>query len=170
MLLLNDRIREQAVNWKDYFSFWALYLLTGEGDVLETPLVNDGFIYRVDTTDAFPINDEILFMAGINVELDGIVPNAFWKERLLSFTFDHLWDVKHFDDQLGEFAHKYGKECIIPFLEPFERIQDISADYIDDFLNTLCYFYPDVIGDFFNKYLDALRKFSQEYLKTKRSN
>ena len=165
-----DKIREQAVNWKDYFSFWALYLLTGEGDTFEVPLVNDGFIYRVDTTDAFPLNDTILYMAGINVELDGITPKAYWKERLLNSTFDHLWDVKRFDSQLEECVRKYGKECAAPFLEPFERIQNISAIYIDDFLNTLCYFYPDFIGDYFNKYIGALQEFSQSYLKTRQYN
>jgi len=168
MLLLNDRIREQAVNWKDYFSFWALYLMTGEGDSYETPLADDGYIYRVDTTDAFPLNDRILCSAGIDIEIDGKVPKTLLRERLLNFTFDHLWNKEYFDSWLEKYTQKYGQKCVIPFLEPFERIQDISDSYINDFINTLCYFYPDFIGDFFIKYLEALRGFSWEYIKTKR--
>jgi len=163
-----DEIREQAANWKDYFSFWALYWMTGESDTFETPLVSDGFIYRVDTTDAFPISNITLCMAGINVEFDGVVPKTYWKERLLNFTFDHLWNVKIFDSRIDEYTQEYGKECVELLLEPFERIQDISAGYIDDFCNTLCYFYPDFIGDFFKKYLEALQTFSKGYIKTKR--
>jgi len=159
-------IREHATNWKDYFSFRTLYLMTGEEDSFETPLVNDGFIYRVDTTNAFPISNFMLDTAGINVEINGIMPKTYWKEYFLNYAFDHLWDIKYFDQKIDDYTQEYGKECIAPLLEPFERIQDISAEYIDDFLNTLCYFYPDFVGGFFKNYLAALQRFSKEYLKT----
>ncbi|MBA1336648.1 MAG: hypothetical protein HPY66_3083 [Firmicutes bacterium] len=62
---------------------------------------------------------------------------------------------------------RYGNECIKPFLDPFTRIQDVSKEYIDSFLNTLCYFYPDFIGDYFKLFITALQRVSYEYLRTK---
>jgi len=49
------QIREQAHNWQDFFRFLAMYDMFLEGDIFETPLASDGLIYRVDTTDAFPL-------------------------------------------------------------------------------------------------------------------
>lgn len=49
-------IREKAVNWKEYFSFLGMYVMFSESDSFETPLAKDGMIYRIDTTDAFPVS------------------------------------------------------------------------------------------------------------------
>ncbi len=65
-------IRERAKNWSEYFSFSALYAMTGEIDGIETLLTTDGIIYRIDTTDAFPISCDQLDVAGINHSLNGI--------------------------------------------------------------------------------------------------
>ena len=54
------------------------------------------------------------------------------------------------------------------FLRRFVRIQEIRQDYIDNFLNTLCYFYPDFIGEYFKCYISALQKQCADYLKGKR--
>lgn len=44
------------------------------------------------------------------------------------------------------------------------RVQQISNEYIDRILNTLCYFYPDYIGDYYKKYISALQKAAAEFL------
>ena len=161
-------IKSNAKNWKEYFSFRALYAMTGESDSFETPLADDGFIYRVDTTDAFPISNFILSKAGINIEINGVNMKEVCKKQIFNIDFSSAWKMDGFDWWLDRFIDKYGQECMAPFLEPFERIQSISSEYIDDFLNTLCYFYPDYIGDFYKKYIMALQQTSCEYLKTKR--
>ena len=51
-----EEIRAQATNWTQYFSFYGLYALTGEADGIELLLADDYKIYRIDTTDAFPID------------------------------------------------------------------------------------------------------------------
>lgn len=61
-----EEIRSQATNWTHYFSFYGLYGMTGEDDGIELLLAEDNKIYRVDTTDAFPINNHHLYTAGIN--------------------------------------------------------------------------------------------------------
>jgi hypothetical protein len=160
-------IRKDAVNWKEYFSFWSLYALTGEGDGIETSLANDGYIYRVDTTDAFPLSEIHLSQAGINTEVNGFNPKEEIKSHLLDMKFENELNNERIEWWLNRLINEHGHECVAPFLEPFDRIQTISADYIDDFLNTLCYFYPDFIGDFFKRYISALQQFSCGYLKNK---
>ena len=162
-------IKKMAANWRDYFSFAALCLMTDESDSTETPLADDGFIYRVDTTAAFPISNYYLSSAGINIEINGVIPKDVVKSHLEKWEpNDRVWNFDMFDTNLNRLIETYGDECIEPFLEPFARIQDISQEYIDDFLNTLCYFYPDFIGDFFKRYLRELQRFSCSYSNFKR--
>lgn len=61
-----EKIREQAKNWKHFFAFYGLYCMTDEADGVEILLADDDKIYRVDTTDAFPISNWQLDMAGID--------------------------------------------------------------------------------------------------------
>ena len=147
-------IREQAENWKQYFAFYGLYSLTGESDGLELLLANNHQIYRVDTTDAFPISCFQLDIAGIDRNIDG--PSHKLKQLLLSCDLSSVFDTLLCDSTL-EYCLKKDADSRPLFLEPFARIREIPGDYIDDFLNTLCYFYPDFIGDYFKRYLSALQ-------------
>ena len=160
------QIREQAHNWQDYFRYIAMYHMFLEGDSLETPLASDGFIYRVDTTDAFLLSDGYLSHAGLNVEADGVNIKNTVHKYVREFEYDQLWKYSDFDHVKHQLAEKYGMENIQYFLEPFVLIQEIQDDYIDSFLNTLCYFYPDFIGDYFKCFISALRKESRAYLKS----
>lgn len=163
-----QQIREQALNWQDYFRFRAMYEMFCEGDSFETPLASDGFIYRVDTTDALPLSDYFLSRAGLNIEIEN---EHNVKESILKYTlhiqYDQCWKYNDFGRTLHHLIEWYSEECIPYFLEPFSLIQEVHDDYIDDFLNTLCYFYPDFIGDYFKLFITALQKKSYEYLKSK---
>lgn len=159
-------IRELAKNWKEYFAFQALYYIFGECDGLDTPIASDNFIYRVDTTDAFPVNDCILSAAGINIEINGNNPYLILKKQLLSSNFSTAFSNSYCDFGL-ECCLKEDEACLPYFLEPFSRIQEISDDYIDDFLNILCYLYPDYIGEYFKLYIAAIQRQACEYLKKK---
>lgn len=162
-----SEIREQAKNWQDYFGFCALYAMTGECDGLETPIADDGFLYRVDTTGAFPLGNWQLDLLGINEAIDGVNPHEYFKHRLLSQNFDGIMCQSSCDFWL-EGCMKLNNECLYSFLEPFVRIQEIRPAYIDDFLNTLCYLYPDCIGEYFKRYISALKIQAAEYLKSRR--
>lgn len=162
-----EKVRELAKNWEQYFSFLGLYALTAESDGVEILLADDHQIYRVDTTDAFPISNWHLDTAGINREINGLNPYEITKTQLLSQDFSHALN--------GSSCNWWLEKCleIDPqsrpyFLEPFTRLQEVHSDYIDDFLNTLCYFYPDFIGDYFKLYISALQKQCADYLKEKR--
>lgn len=162
-----ERIRECAKNWKQFFAFCGLYALTGEADGIELLLSDEDLIYRVDTTDAFPISNFQLDVAGIDQEIGGYYPYREIKKQLLSSDFSQALNLSRCNSYLQSCAAKdpEGKKY---FLEPFARLQEIPGDYIDDFLNTLCYFYPDFIGDFFKRYLRALQQQCYEYWKEKR--
>ena len=75
-----QKVREQAKNWEHYFAFYGLYSLTGEGDGVEILLADDDRIYRVDTTDAFPISNFQLDAAGIHQTIRGLNPQQVMKK------------------------------------------------------------------------------------------
>ena len=162
-----DEIRVQAINWSHYFSFYGLYGMTNEDDGVELLLADDRKIYRVDTTDAFPISNYQLDMAGINQEISGINPYIETRKQLLNNSFENVLSRSNCDYWL-EKCLEINQDSLCYFLEPFSRIQEIPTEYIDDFLNTLCYFYPDYIGDYFKRYISALQKQCAVYLKEKR--
>lgn len=162
-----EKIRAQAQNWDQYFAFVGLYSLTGESDGVEILLADDNKIYRVDTTDAFPLSIWHLDTAGINRELGGYNPYIVTKKLLLDSNFSKALDVSTCNRGL-EWCAKIDDDGKCFFLEPFARIQEIGVEYVDDFLNTLCYFYPDYIGDYFKLYISALQKQCADYWKEKR--
>lgn len=162
-----ETIRARAKNWAHYFAFRGLYAMTGESDGLEVMLAQDDLLYRVDTTDAFPISNWELDAAGIDQQIGGYNPHTAIREQLLNMDFTKILDEAHCDWWL-EKSVQIDRESSAHFLEPFARIQDIPQDYIDGFLNTLCYFYPDFIGDYFKRYISALQIQCREYLRAKR--
>lgn len=141
--------------------------MTGESDGMESPLADDGFLYRVDTTDAFPISNYYLDFAGVYQEAAGCVPNEIIRKTLESRDFSNAVSFSSCDFCLDICKKKDAQVCVPLFLDPFRRIQEISDAYIDGFLNTLCYFYPDYVGDFFQRYIAVLKQQSAEYIKTK---
>lgn len=161
-------IRECAKNWEEYFCFYGMYAMTGESDGIELPLADDDFIYRVDTTDAFPISNFDLDFAGVHQEVQGFVPDEYIKQVLQSRELGHVVNFSVCDFCLELCREQDAQVCDQLFLDPFRKIQEISDAYIDGFLNTLCYFYPDYVGDFFKRYIAALKHQSAEYIKSKR--
>ena len=162
-----EEIRNSADNWSDYFAFYALYEMTGEGDDVELLLADDNLIYRVDTTGAFPIGNFQLDLAAVDQNIAGVNPYQMTKEQLLSSDFSNVLNCFACDCMLKK-CLEIDSKCKAYYLEPFARIQEVREDYIDDFLNTLCYFYPDYIGEYFKRYLSALKKDAAAYWKEKR--
>ena len=160
-------IREQAKNWKDFFAFYSLYSITGEADGVEILLADDSMIYRVDTTDAFPVSNFQLDLAGVNHDMGGCNPYVETRNQLLNQDLSNSLSVTNCDWWLERIL-QIDPESRSYFLEPFAHIQEIRQDYIDDFLNTLCYFYPDFIGEYFKRYISALQNQCADYLKGKR--
>lgn len=160
------RARECAENWKQFFSFQALYSITDEGDKLEVYLADDSQIYRVDTTDAFPLHnghyDNVGTLMAYHFHQQGNMVSP-----LADISLSPVFRTEQCDRELEE-IERLCPEGRTHYLEPFAKVQEISSEYIDNFLNVLCYIYPDCVGDFFKKYLEVLRHQCYEYWKEKR--
>ena len=163
-----EQIREQAANWQDFFHFQAMYTMCRERDSFEVPIASDGYLYRVDTTASFILSDNMLAQAGINEVVGNSVPKENIKKYIEQCDFDNCWQYCNFDTELQRLLQRYGEECREPYMETFSLIQELRPDYIDGFLNALCYFYPDFIGDYFKRFITALQKQSAAFLKEKR--
>lgn len=159
-----ETIQNQASNWQDIFGFYAMENMFSEGDGIEVVLAADGLLYRIDTTSSFAVSNWDLDYAGIDIECQGKNINDAVRGRLLSRTFDASLHANSFDWHLKYYKEHYGDVCVEPYLQPFMRVQQISNEYIDRILNTLCYFYPDYIGDYYKKYISALQKAAAEFL------
>lgn len=162
-----EMIRNNAVNWEDIFGFYAMESMFSESDGIEVVLADDGLLYRIDTTSSFSISFYDLDNAGIDVEYKGSNINDEVKKSLRSRDFDAFFNTSAFEWNLQYFIERYGNICIEPYLLPFIRVQEIPNEYIDRFLNTLCYFYPDYIGDYYKSYITALKKAAANFLAQK---
>lgn len=162
-----NEIRELANNWSDYFAFYALYGMMNEGDGVDLLLADDNLIYRIDTTDAFPVSCYQLDIAAVDQVISGTNLYHATKAKMLSSNFQNVlnWSAC---DWLLEQCLELDSRCKPYFMEPFARIQEVREDYIDNFLNTLCYFYPDFIGEYFKHYFSALKKQAAAYWQKKR--
>ncbi|MEG1913164.1 MAG: hypothetical protein RR091_11815 [Cloacibacillus sp.] len=121
-----QQIREQAVNWQDYFRFLATYNMFLECDSLEMPLASDGYLYRVDTTNSFAICEYDLFLAGLNMEYDGINIKEQSRKSILNKEQFITWTNDMFDNTIQKCILPHGAEYITYYLEPFKYIQEIS--------------------------------------------
>lgn len=161
-----ELIRSKAVNWEEYFSFKALYLLFLESDSFEVVLSDDNYIYRIDTTSSFNLGEWQLRNAGLDIDgPDGNI-QELTRNILLDSLKEDYWKYISLQEWLDETVEKYGEESRKGFLRPFYEIQNIQEVYIDDFLNTLCYFYPDFVGDCYKHFIKAAQKKSHDFLQT----
>ena len=147
-----------ANNWQDYFKFKALYDLFDEGDDIETILDDKGYIYRIDNTDAFRLGSYFLDLAGIDYAFEGFVDvKANIRKQILN--------ILNYDEGPGRFIYQYEKLCskygenyAKYYLEPFCKMQEVPDDYINEFLNTLCHFYADMVGDYYRGYIEKCKR------------
>lgn len=160
-----ELIHDCALNWEEYHSFMALYYLFLESDSFEVVLADDGLIYRVDTTDSFSLSEIFLSQAGLDIETpNGNIQEIMKKTLLENHRNRNFWEYMHFNALMKNWIEKYGEESKKGFLYSFREIQGISQEYIDDFINTLCYFYPDFIGDCYSMFIKAAQKKAQSFL------
>ena len=71
-----------------------------------------------------------------------------------------------FHSDLDFYKERFGQECVAPYLDTYHRLTEVSDADIDNFLNTLCYIYPDFIGDYFKAYIVTAKKQAAKFLHT----
>lgn len=161
-----EEIKVVAKNPDDLYRFFAMERLCCEADGIEYLLSEDGYLYRIDTTASFILGDPFFFDAGVNMEFYGQPPKKRVMDYVSQIDYEAHLSVESFEKDLKYHVERYGNECKEIYLDTHRRIQEISTEYIDEFLNTLCYFYPDFIGDYFKSYITTMQKQSAKFLKS----
>lgn len=179
--------QEQVINWQDHLRFKTLYHLFSESDSFEVIQTTEDYIYKIDNSASFMISaiaenvglieslgktsyDDFLlelWNKDVNTNVDEL-------KRVVSQVFlNKLTHLKSSDSSvifglrfgLESVKKNYGIDFIRYYLEPLERIQDIPESYIDDFLNTLCYIYPDSLGNYYKEYIEICKVQASQFLK-----
>lgn len=161
-----DTIRQCARNWGDFHSFIALYSFFLEDDSFEILLANDNYIYRVDTSSSFILGELEMSQAGLDIEVSGMNVQSYVQQIMREKMKTDFWQYICLQDRLEAHLEKYGEESKSGFLRPFYGIREISDVYIDDFINTLCYFYPDFVGDCYKSFIHAAQRKAEEFLRS----
>jgi hypothetical protein len=145
--------RETLANVKnadDSYKFNTLYRLFYESDRLETVLADDGYVYRIDTSAAFLMHDTMLLTSDFN-KLTGVAFRAAVKNLM------DKWSWEYMDMGLKGLVESWGDDKVDTLLSPLYDIQEIEKPHIRKFLDTLCYFYPDSVGEYFNLFFMRLK-------------
>lgn len=164
---------EQLISNAEYLKIWsrckALEIMFSESDGIELVIDDCEQLYRVDTQASFNICVHWLDYLGVDIEIQGCNVHQLYQKQLEDLLKE--WRGKNIMYEL-ELALKRlkqlsGSDCASWFWEPFIQAQDIDSGYVDSFLNVLCYFYPDCVGDYYREYIKILQEKSAEYLKCK---
>ena len=141
----------------DYYSFFTLHKIFLENDLPQIVLADDGYIYRIDCSDAFAIDDMTLMSAGINAEKD---KNYDTRElsSINNHRFGKYWELHDIDRTIQHYIREFGYNEVFQLLQPLYAIQKVRKPYIDKFLNTLCYFYPECVGEYYNEFFAKLKR------------
>lgn len=145
----------QVANKEDFFAFQALYNILGEEDSFEL-VVAGNTLYKIDNTAAFNLEDSVLINLGFDYEYTGIADTkgVLFRQLMTCAEFSEYYKHKATYDLL---VKKYGEDIAAPYLRIYEQFSELDVSMFDECLNTLCYFYADMVGDFYKRFLQ-LRK------------
>jgi len=150
------KTRETSRNPDDYYKFNTLYELFLESDRFETALADDGYIYRFDTTAAFLFNDNLILAMSTSFNPLDITQYA---ERVVP----GQWSVSKLDAMMKRLIERNGEDKAEILLDPLYWLKLVPKSYIDRFLETLCYFYPDSVGDYYRRFLFEMQESLERY-------
>ena len=160
-----SKIENEVINnYEDYYKMCSLEYLFEEADGIEI-IEHDNLIYRIDTTAAFTISDFFIHELAYDYNKNGIDIRKTATNNILhqaTGNKEHrfsLWKIGYED-----FVKEYGVEKSNYFLEPFEFIQKIKKQDIKNWTSTLTIIYPDVIGEYFEIYIEDLKKDAKTFL------
>lgn len=162
----DDIIKEKDCisNWKDYFKFRGMEKLFFEADDIEVIRYRNN-IYGIDTVDAFSLNfDNVKYLA-YNYDSYGINVRDFAIKEILRIaernTEKRIWT---WNFEKSFFIENIGIEYLDYFLEPFYLLKSVSEKDIEEWVNILTFFYPNIIGEYFKVYLSNLKLDVEQFL------
>lgn len=160
--ILEDR--EKIINWQDYFKFLGMESLFLESDGIEV-IQSDNYIYRIDTTAAFSLSHMQIEYLAYDFIHNGINVRDFAERTIMKLANCNKEKILSFWNNSKMFFIKYyGAEYLKYYLEPFYKFADFDENKILEWTRTITYFYPDIIGKYFNIYLKNIKIFANEFI------
>ena len=149
--------KDKINNFEDYFRMLGLESLFGESDGIEVVKYNSD-IYRLDTTAAFTLSDYFIHPLAYDYETNGINIKESANKIILQLANRNTDSrVRIWNADLDLFIDKIKKQYANYYLETFTLFQKITEKDIDEYTRILTFFYPNIIGDYFKKYLSNLK-------------
>lgn len=159
-----EKNKNNINNWKDYFRMVFLEALFQESDGIEVVKYNNE-IYRLDTTNAFTISDFDIHPLAYDYNSNGINIREFANKYILqkaSRNIDSRVSMWKFD--VDAFLKNFGDEYLNYYLETFKLFEKIKEKDIDEWINILTFFYPNIIGEYFRSYFNNLKLDVEQFL------
>ena len=160
----DDIVNHKISNWEDFFRMKGLYSLLEEEDGLETLKYNNE-IYRIDTTDAFTISD--YYISGLAYDLNDNKGNNMrqvMSKTILKIAERKAERISSWKYKLNYFKEKYGEEYLTYYFEAFKLLNMITEKDMEDWTNILTILYPNIIGEYFKKYVKNLKLDAEMFL------
>ena len=159
-----DINKDKVSNWADYFGFNALYYILCEIDSFEIVIDENNILYKIDNAASFNLSFYWLDNIGFDFEHGGInIKETVYNQLMM--TAEHS-SYNSYSEKYNSVKEQYGEEAARYFLTPFERFAQINLEIFDDCINTLCYFYADMLGDFYKKFLKLRKEECVKFLNT----
>ncbi len=148
--------KDEIINWQDYFKMKGLEILFDEGDGIEI-IKQKNKIYRIDTTDSFAISHLDIANLVYHFYL-GDFTSSEAKENLLKRTFANKTRRNYWKFGMNTFLSYYSVEYLSLFLEPFFLMKKITLKEIQEWNRVVTFFYPNLIGEYFQSYFMNIKK------------
>ena len=145
-------------NWKDYFKFRGMENLFFESDGIEV-IEKDNLIYRIDTTAAFSLNHLFISYLGYEGNFKGIDIKKFAYDGIMKLAdLNENNAIQNWKITMRIFKEYIDSKYLQYYLEPFILFINIDDKKIEKWFDTISYFYPNVIGEYYKKYLKNIKK------------
>lgn len=156
--------KNEIENWKDYFKFKGMENLFLESDGIEV-IKKDKFIYRIDTTSSFSLSHMYIEYLGYEGKFEEIDIGKFVIRNIMKLAnFDENNMLKNWEISLKIFKEDANSQELQYYLEPFYKFLDVEDNKIQKWCDTICYFYPDVIGEFYKTYFKNTKKCIRKFI------
>ena len=151
-------------NWQDYFRMLCLESLFEESDGIEVIKYNDE-IYRIDITAAFTISETYIQMLAYDYKANGINIKNFAKKEILRLAKGNTdWRLSSWKHGIDYFLETYDQKYFGYYLETFKLFEKITEKDIEEWVNILTFFYPNMIGEYFKLYFKNLKLDVEQFL------
>lgn len=155
---------DEISNKQDYLKMIALETLFDEADGIEVIEYNNK-IYRIDTTAAFTISDFDIHPLAYDYNNHGINVREFAYKNILKNSLRNTERrISSWNSCINYFIKEFGKQNISYLFKTFESLEVITEKDIEEWINILTYFYPNIIGEYFKNYIKNLKADVKEFI------